>query len=77
MTTLLVDRGQLDEITRQAREVHPVRTLLTLIASLLFGIGWLAYKIVAVLWLAAAWMFVATRAGWRVAKADRGSSRSG
>lgn len=77
MTTLVVDRSQLDEITRQAREVHPVRTILTLIASVLFGMGWLAYKVVAVLWLAAAWVFVATRAGWRQAKADHGSSRPG
>lgn len=84
MTTLLVDRGQLDEITRQAREVHPARTLLTWVASLLFGIGWVAFKVfvvirkvLAVLWLAGAWMFVATRTGWRQAKADHGSSRPG
>lgn len=77
MTTMLLDRSDLDEITRQAREVHPARTILTWIASILFGIGWLAYKTVAALWLAGAWMFVATRAGWRKAKTDHGAGRSG
>lgn len=77
MTTMLLDEAELDEITRQAREVHPVRALLTLIASVLFGIGWLAYKICAVLWMASAWSFVAVRAGWRTAKVGHGAGRTG
>lgn len=74
---MLLDRTQLDGITRQAREVHPVVTVLTWVAAVLFSVGWLSCKTVGVLWLAGAWVFVATREGWRKAKAGHGPGRPG
>jgi hypothetical protein len=75
--TAVLDRFPVEEITREAREIHPGRTLLTWVAALLFGVGWLAFKAFAVLWLAAAWVFVATRKGWRAAKVNHGPARPG
>ena len=57
-----------EEITRQAREIHPVRTVLSWIAAVLFAAGWVIGQVLMVLWFVAAWMFVATREGWRSAK---------
>ena len=77
MTTTLLDRPSAEEITRQAREIRPARTLLSWVAAVLFAVGWLACKTVAVLWLAGAWMFVAVREGWRSARVSRGPGRPG
>lgn len=66
-----------EDITRQAREIRPLPTILTWIAAVLFGVGWVAYKVVAVAWLVGAWSFVAVREGWRVGKARRGPARPG
>lgn len=66
----LMDGGRLDRITAEARQVHFWRTVLTLIAGLLFGIGWVAYKASAVLWLAITWSGTAVRLGWRDARAS-------
>lgn len=65
MVTL--ERIPTERITAQAREVHFWRTVLTLIAGLLIGIGWLAFKVLAVTWLALAWCGCAVREGWRSA----------
>ena len=73
MTTSVLDRVPLDDIAAQAREAHPGRVLLTVIAGLLFGLGWVVAKVFAVAWLAAAWSFLAVREGWRSA---HGPSRS-
>ncbi len=75
MTTL--DRLTVDDITRQAREILPGRMLLTWIAAVLFAVGWILRKTVTVLWLAAAWTFVAVREGWREAGKTRVSRGTG
>jgi len=78
--TTWLERVPIDDITRQAREVHPARTLLTWVAGLLFAVGWVAYKVAAVAWLAGAWSFVAVREGWREAaraRVSRGAGRPG
>lgn len=64
MTTIL-DRVPVERITAQAREVHAGKTLMTLVAGLFFVIGWVAFRVVAVVWLAMVWCAVATREGWR------------
>ena len=63
--TAITERIPLDEITAQAREVHFWRTVLTLVAALLFGLGWVTAKVFALAWLAFAWSAVAVREGWR------------
>jgi len=78
--TTWLERVSTEEITRQAREIHPARTVLTWLAGLLFGLGWVAYKTVAVGWLVCAWSFVAVREGWREAgksRVSRGAGRPG
>lgn len=76
--TTLAERIPLDEITEQAREVRFGRSVLTVIAAVLFGLGWLVAKAFGVTWLALAWSAVAVREGWREArKVNRGPSRPG
>lgn len=75
MTAAWLERLPVDDITIQAREIHPARTILTWVAGLLFAVGWLAYKTLAVAWLVGAWMFVAARTGWRDAKAGHEAAR--
>jgi hypothetical protein len=65
MAASLLERIPAEEITRQAREVHFRRTALTVIAAVLFGLGWLAAKLLTGAWLALAWSVVAVREGWR------------
>lgn len=67
MTTSVLDRVPVDEITAQAREVKPARTALTLVAGVLFGVGWVAAKAFEVLWLAVTWSWTAVRVGWESA----------
>lgn len=68
---IALDRVPVERITAQAREVRFWRTVLTIIAALLFALGWLAFKVLAVLWLAAAWTACAAREGWREARKDQ------
>ena len=70
--TTLADRVPVDSITQQAREVKFGRAVLTLIAAVLFGLGWVTARAFAIVWLAASWCWVAVREGWR---ASRGPSR--
>lgn len=67
MTTTVLDRVPVDRITEQARQARPGRTLLTLIAGALFGLGWLAAKAFAVIWLASTWSWTAVGVGWQAA----------
>ena len=67
MTTSVLDRVPLDEITAQARQVRFGRSLLTLIAAVLFGIGFCVAKVFAVAFLAAAWSWTALRVGFEAA----------
>lgn len=60
MATVL-DRVPVDEITIQAREVRFGRTVLTLLAAVFYGVGWVLGKA----WLGVAWAGVAVRTGWR------------
>ena len=69
--TSLTERVPLDRIERRARHARPGRVLLTLIAGLLFGLGWLTCKACAVTWLAAAWCASAVIEGWQSAKAGQ------
>ncbi|HEU4542571.1 MAG TPA: hypothetical protein VFR23_15700 [Jiangellaceae bacterium] len=73
MTTLdqLLDAPRVDEITRQAREVRFGRVLLTVIAAVLFGIGWIVAKTFTVLWFALAWSATAVKLGWQEGRKPR------
>lgn len=63
MATVL-DRVPVDRIAAEARELHPGRTLLTVLAASLFALGWLAGRTVSVAWAACAWCLAAIKVGW-------------
>lgn len=65
----------LERISAEAREVRFTRTVLTLLAGLLFGLGWVVARACRVVWAALAWAVTAVRVGWREGLADR--SREG
>jgi len=69
--TSLTERIPLDRIEARARHARPGRAVLVVIASLLFGLGWLACKACAVAWLAVAWCGSAVIEGWQQAKAGQ------
>jgi len=73
VTTDVLAKIPVDAITAQAREVRFWRTVLTVIAAVLFGLGWVTARVFAVAWLAASWSWVAGREGWR---ASHGPSRA-
>lgn len=64
MVTLL-DQPTVDRISAEAREVHVSRAVLTVIAALLYGCGWLAARTCTLIWLICAWSFTAVRIGWQ------------
>lgn len=66
--TAVLERVPLDRISAQAREVHFWRTVLTLIAAVLYGLGWTAAKVLGALWLALTWSATAVRVGWQEAR---------
>jgi hypothetical protein len=59
-TVTFFDQVMTERITREA---------LTVIAGLLFGIGWVAYKALAAIWFVLAWCAAAVKVGWREARA--------
>ena len=66
--TSVAERVPVDRIGQRARGAKPGRTVLIVIAGLLFGLGWVAYKTFAVAWLAAAWCGSAVIEGWQDAR---------
>ena len=71
--TTLTQRVPLDEITAQARQVRFGRLLLTLIAAVFFGLGWVAGRF----FLGVAWCAVAVKVGWQAGAARGGPARTG
>ena len=65
MTTTLLDKVPVESITEQAKQVRFWRSVLSLVAGCLFGLGWAAFKFFAVLWFGLAWSGCAVREGWR------------
>ena len=72
MASTLLRRVPVDRITAEAREVRPAHVLLTLIAGILYGVGWLVGKVLGAVFLAVAWGATAVKLGWSEAHSDRG-----
>ena len=62
--TSVAERVPLERISRRAHAARPGRTVLAVVASVLFGVGWVAYKLCAVAWLALAWSGSAMIEAW-------------
>lgn len=73
---LAVDTVTMERIQIRQREMHPARTALMLVASLLFAIGWAARAVFVVLWVAFSWSASAVAEGWSAA-AERQRSGAG
>jgi hypothetical protein len=72
----VLDRVPVSRITEDAKQVRFGRTLLALIAGLLYGLGWLTAKAFGLVWFALAWAGTAVKIGWVDARGrgDRGDS---
>lgn len=57
-----------ERIQAEARQLDPVKVLLTLIAVIPFALGWSLGKA----WLAVAWLWTAGRVGWQEARLGPG-----
>lgn len=73
--TAVLERVPVDRITSEAKDIQFWRTLLTVLAGLLYGIGWVAAKTVAAVWRAACWAAVAVKVGWTDARKPRAAER--
>jgi hypothetical protein len=58
------DQVLVEKITTQARDVHFGRVVLTAVAAVLFGLGWITARAFGVLWLVLVWAAVAVKVGW-------------
>jgi hypothetical protein len=76
MTSTLLDRVPVDEITARASSVKFGRSVKRLITSVLFGVGWVTAKAFAVAWLALAFCWLALGTGWREARGNQPSRAS-
>jgi hypothetical protein len=66
--TSIAERVPLDRIGQRARQAHPGRAVLVVVASLLLAMGWAAFKLCAAAWLVLAWCGSAVIEGWQSAK---------
>jgi uncharacterized membrane protein YedE/YeeE len=66
--TSVTGRVPLDRISQRARAARPGRTVLAVVAGLLFGLGWLAFRACALAWLALAWCGSAVIEGWQASR---------
>lgn len=64
----VLERVPLDRITVEAQKARPGRTLLLILAGVLYGIGWIVAKAFGAVWFAAAWTGAAVRIGWTDAR---------
>lgn len=71
----VLHRVPVEQISREAREVRFWRTVLVVLAALLFGAGWVTAKAFSVLWLALAWTATAVRLGWQDARKSPARTR--
>jgi uncharacterized membrane protein YedE/YeeE len=77
MAVALITRVPVDRINEQVKQVRFWRTVATVLAGLLWGIGWLAAKCCALTWLALAWAVAAVRVGWADARRPTGERGAG
>jgi hypothetical protein len=73
MTAPILGLVDLNSINEQAREVRPGRALATLLAAVLFSVGWVVGKGFGVSWFAVSWAAVAARTGYRAARGVPGN----
>ena len=60
----VLERVPLDRIDERARAADPGRAAATVIAAVLFGLGWLAARALSIMWAGVAWSASAVAEGW-------------
>jgi uncharacterized membrane protein YedE/YeeE len=60
-----LDEVMTARITAEAKQIHPGRALLTLIAAVFFGVGWVLAKLCRITWFVVAWSVAAVKVGWQ------------
>jgi hypothetical protein len=76
----VLDHVPVERISERASSVRFSRVLVAVVAGVLFGLGWVAYKTLAVVWFAAVWCAMAVAEGWadaRRGQVTRGPARAG
>jgi hypothetical protein len=74
--TSAIERVPLDRISRRAHAARPGRTAGMAVASVLFALGWVAFKVCAVAWLAVAWCGSAVIEGWQESRKAEAARRA-
>lgn len=70
----VLDRVPMGDISAAARAMTFGRTMLTLVAGILFGLGWVVAKTFTGGWFVLAWCFAAVKVGWTQARGPDGAS---
>ncbi|SEF34383.1 hypothetical protein SAMN05421837_107354 [Amycolatopsis pretoriensis] len=64
----VLDRVPTDRINARAKALSAGRVALTVVAAVLFGLGWLIAKALGGAWFVLAWCFAAIQVGWNDAR---------
>ena len=70
-----IDAQALEQIAVKSRDIRFWRTVLTLLAGMLAGIGWITYQVFAVTWRALTWTYAAVKYGWDQARLQNAKKR--
>jgi hypothetical protein len=74
VTTSVLDQIPVERISERAAQARPHVVVLTVIAAVLFGLGWVSFKAFAGAWFVLAWCGSAVIEGWQSARADAGAA---
>ena len=73
----VLDVVPVERISARARAISPLKTLLALLFVVPFALGWLAAKVVGVVWIAVAWLLAAAAEGWDAGRGKRADEGGG
>lgn len=60
-----------ERVESEARQIRPGRTVLTVIAAVLYAVGWLIGQVFRAVWLVVSWSLAAAKVGFREARTPR------
>ena len=61
----------LDQVHAHARELRPLRVLLTILAFPFFALGWIVRTVFGAVWFVLAWCWAAIVVGWNTGKREK------
>lgn len=61
----------LEQVDHDARELRPHLVILTLVAGVLFALGWLVGVVFRGVWLVVAWSIAAAKVGFKTGRGKR------